>query len=226
MSIDYSCINFIDKQIDPLLSLPTGIIENYGTGEEKLSDVVNTFNEFYKTLKNLKDLPLLINNVYGISSVFRLTDVFAPMPSCFNYDINDEKNMCYKSNNKLLPKYPLGSVLAPYIKPLKVTCQLEASGKWPDDIECIQKLKTAFYLQIVQTLRDNHGLLAFANIDHCNILYKGFVFRLSVCTMNELLCIKSSINEQGVMISKETKESLQYEKNMIFIPKLSSFLFA
>jgi hypothetical protein len=44
--------------------------------------------------------------------------------------------------------------------------------------------------------------------------------------MNELLCIKSSINEQGVMISKETKESLQYEKNMIFIPKLTSFLFA
>jgi U3 small nucleolar RNA-associated protein 22 len=208
-----------------LLSLPSGIIDNYGTGEEKLSDTVNTFNELVKLLKNLKDLPLAINNVHGISSVFRVTDVFAPMPCCFNYDLSDEKNMCYKTNNKLIPKYPLGSVLAPYIKPLKIIGQLEASGKWPDDLECIQRLKAAFYLKIAQSLRENHGLLAFANSSYCDMLYKGFVFRLSVCTMNELLCMKSSVNEQGVVISNETKETLAYEKNMTYIPKLTNFIF-
>lgn len=219
-------MTFIDNQIDSLLSLPPGIIENYGTGEEKLLDTVNIFNEFSKVLKNLKDLPLAINTVNGLSSVFRLTDVFAPMPCCFNYDSNNEKNMCYKSNNKLLPKYPLGSVVAPYIKPLRLSCQLEASGKWPDDIECIKRLKTAFYQTIVQTLKETHGLIAFTYHDYCDILYKGFVFRLSVCSTHELLCLKSSVNEQGVVISKESKVSAQYEKDMIYVPKLNSFLFS
>ena len=208
-----------------MLSLPSGIIDNYGTGEEKLSDAVNTFSDLVKLLKNLKDLPLAIQNVHGISSVFRATDVFAPMPCCFNYDLTDEKSMCYKANNKLIPKYPLGSVLAPYVKLLKIVGQLEASGKWPDDLECIQRLKTAFYLKIAQSLRENHGLLAFANTNGCDMLYKGFVFRMSVCTMSELLCMKSSINEQGVVISNETKETINYEKNMTYIPKLTNFLF-
>lgn len=209
-----------------MLTLPTGIIDNYGTGEEKLSDAVNTYNEFSKILRNLKDLPLNINNVNGLSSVFRLTDVFAPMSCCFNYDLKDEKYMCYKLGNKLVPKYPLGSVLPPYVKPLKIVCQLEASGKWPDDLECIKRLKTAFYLEIAKTLKNHYGLLALASLDYCDILYKGFVFRLSVCTMSELLCLKSSLNEQGIMISKETEESINYEKKMIYIPKLTNFLYS
>jgi U3 small nucleolar RNA-associated protein 22 len=210
--------------MDPILSLPNGITENYGTGEEKLADAVNAFNEFSSILKNLKELPLSINNINGLSSIFRYTDVYAPLPCYFNYDQAGEKNMCYKFKNKNFPKYPLGPVIIPYVKPLKIACQLESSGKWPENIECIKRLKTAFYIKIAQLLRESQGLTAYPQLDHCDIVYKGFVFRVLVFTMSELLCLKSSINEQGILCTVESRESIEYEKNMTFIPKLTSYL--
>ena len=210
--------------MDSILSLPDGISENYGTGEEKLADVVNIYNELSTILKSLKDLPLSINNINGISSIFRHTDVFAPLPCYFNYDQVTEKNICYKLKNKSFPKYPLGPVVMPYVKPLKIACQLEASGKWPDEIDCIKHLKAAFYLKIVQQLRETQGLAAYPKLNYCDIVYKGFIFRISVYTMSELLCLKTSLNEHGIRCQAESKESIEYEKNMIYIPKLTNYL--
>jgi U3 small nucleolar RNA-associated protein 22 len=186
--------------MDSILSLPVGISDNYGTGEEKLADCVNAFNEFSSLLKNLKELPLTINNINGLSSVFRHTDVYAPLPAHFNYDKSSENNMCFRTKNKAFPKYPLGPVCTPYVKPLKISCQLEASGKWPDNLECIKYLKVAYYMKIVEVLRSAHGLsAAYPFFDHCDVLFKGFVFRIQVYTTSELLCMKSSLNEQGVL---------------------------
>ena len=173
----------------------------------------------------MKDLPLLINSVQGVSSVFRQTDVFAPLPCCFKYDAKSDKNMQFKLDHKYVPKYPLGPVMIPYVKPLEIVCQLESSGKWPDDLKCIKRLKAAFYLQIVQLLRENHGLCAFTNVNYCDVVFKGFVFRLYICTISELLCMKSETNEQGIIIIKDTKKSLSYEKKMFHIPKINSALY-
>ena len=131
-----------------------------------------------------------------------------------------------KLDHKYVPKYPLGPVMVPYVKPLEIVCQLESSGKWADDIECIKRLKSAFYLQIMKMLRDIHGLTVNTTVDYCDCVYKGLVFRLILCTMSELLCIKSEVNEHGVILTKETKQSLAYEKNMFHIPKLNSVLHA
>lgn len=226
LSIVESNLKFSDRQMNSLLSLPPGTIERYGTGEERLADVVNMFDEFSKIIKNLKDLPLTINEIHGISSVFRLTDTFAPLPCNFNYDSKSEKNMRFKYEHKYVPKYPLGSVLVPFVKPLEVLIQLESSGKWPEDVDCIKRLKTAFYLKIVQLLRDNHGLVSYTHVDYFDVVYKGFVFRLFVYTMKELLCMKTTINEQGVRVSNESKESLAYEKILLHTGKLASAIHA
>lgn len=85
-------------------------------------------------------------------------------------------------------------------------------------------MKSAFYLAIVDQVRNNLNLTAFPFIDHCDIVYKGFVFRLFVYTMSELFCLKMSKNEQGVLCTTETKESIIYEKRMTLIPRLNSFL--
>jgi hypothetical protein len=207
-----------------LLSLPTGTINNYGTGEERLSGVVNTFDEFVRMIKGLKDLPLSINNIHGVSSVFRLTDVFAPLPCCFKYDAQGEKNMRIKLENKYVPKYPLGPVMVPYIKPIEAFIQLESSGKWPDDLECIRRLKTAFYVKIVQMLRETCSLTAFTNVDYFDVVFKGLVFRMHVKTMNELLCMKNEINDIGIITTKETKKSIDYEKVFFSLPKITNVL--
>jgi U3 small nucleolar RNA-associated protein 22 len=217
-------LKFLDKQLNGLLSLPTCIIENYGTGEERLEDINLKLDEFSKILKSLKDLPLSINKVYGISPAFRLTDVFAPLPFNFKYDSTSEKNMRHKKDNKYLPKYPLGSVMVPYLKPLEVCVNLESSGKWPDNLKCIKRLKAAFYIKIVQSLREMYGLQAFAFVDYLDVFYKGFVFRLYVYTMNELLLMKTSVNEQGVRVLDESEQSFAYEKSMLLTPKITSFV--
>ncbi|CAF0704690.1 unnamed protein product [Brachionus calyciflorus] len=224
LSISEENLKFCDRQMNSLLSLPNGIIENYGTGEEKIADVVNTFDEFSRIIKNLKDLPLLINSINGISSVFRLTDTFAPLPGCFNYDSKSEKNMRFKIDHKYVPKYPLGPVIVPYVKPLEILIQLESSGKWPDDVECIKRLKTAFYLKIVQLLRENHDLVSYTHVEYLDVLYKGFVFRLFVYTMHELLCMKTSINELGIRVTNDTKESLAYEKILLHSSQFNSVI--
>lgn len=120
LTIDGEHLKFVDRQMNQLLSLPAGVVDNYGTGEEKLADAVSTYNELAQILKSLKGLPLSLNNINGLSSVFRYTDVFAPMQACFNYDKNSEKNMCYKSKSKTFPTYPLGPVCIPYVKPLVI----------------------------------------------------------------------------------------------------------
>jgi U3 small nucleolar RNA-associated protein 22 len=212
--------------LNSVLSIPKSISSRYGTGEERLADCISVFEEFSKIIKNLKDLPLMINSVQGLSPTFRQTEVFASLPCCFKYDAVSEKNMYTKIGHKYVPKYPLGPVLVPYVKPLEIVCQLESSGKWPDDLECIKRLKSAFYLQILKDLRDNHGLTAFTTVNYCDCLYKGFVFRIILCTMSELLCVKSEINEHGVILTKDSKKSLAYEKDMFHIPKLNSVLHA
>ena len=217
---------FMDRQLDSLLTMPSGVINNYGTGEEKLSEVANTFIELTKILKNLKELPLVIHNIHGVSSTLRLTDVFAPLPSGFKFDQATEKTMRYKNDHKFMPKYPLGPVLVPYVKPLQFACLLESSGRWPDEIECIKRLKSAFYIEIVRLLRDNHGICSVTFRDYCDIVYKGFVYRLSVFTMSELLCMKNSLNEMNILVSKETKETFEYEKRMLHLPKISSVIYA
>ncbi|RNA10246.1 hypothetical protein BpHYR1_032766 [Brachionus plicatilis] len=40
LSISVDNLKFCDRQMNSLLSLPSGIIDNYGTGEEKLGDVI------------------------------------------------------------------------------------------------------------------------------------------------------------------------------------------
>ena len=105
-----------------------------------------------------------------------------------------------------------------------LACQLESSGKWPDNLECIKHLKAAFYLKIAESARDTLNVAAYACRDHCDIVYKGFVFRLIVFTVSELFCLKTSKNEQGILCTNETNESIYYEKQMTLIPRLNSFL--
>lgn len=91
-------------------------------------------------------------------------------------------------------------------------------------MECIKYLKSAFYIQIAEQLRETLDVLAHPHMNHCDVLYKGYVFRLVVFTVSELFCLKTSKNEQGILCTTETDQSREYEKNMTLIPKLNSFL--
>lgn len=52
-------------------------------------------------------------------------------------------------------------------------CQLESSGKWPEDLEAIKKIKVAFYVHMASALKDQKGLVASPTEQHLDILKVG-----------------------------------------------------
>jgi len=53
---------------------------------------------------------------------------------------------------------------------LLVVCQLESSGKWPDEVEAIQQIKAAFYIKMSQLLSREHSLVSSPTLSHLDVL--------------------------------------------------------
>lgn len=50
-------------------------------------------------------------------------------------------------------------------------CLLEGSGKWPDDIEAVRRLKAEYLLMLAKSLTNTAGgLLAVAETDYLDVL--------------------------------------------------------
>jgi U3 small nucleolar RNA-associated protein 22 len=170
-------------------------------------------------------MPLNFSNIQGISSTLSLTNVFSPLPCCFKYDKKSERSLRFKLSQKYMPVYPLGQCVTPYVETIKISCLLETSNQWPEDLECIKRLKCAFSIKLSQLLRDV-GLLAFTNVEFCDVFYKGYVFRLIIHSTREMAIVKSSVDEMGIILSRDTEESVRLEKNIFHLTKLTSVLHA
>lgn len=224
LSIDEANMIVYHSQINEIISLPSEVVDNYSTGEEKFANLMVAYDELVKIIKNIKDLPLSFTNIQAISSCMRHTEVFCPLPACFKYNKKNEPLIRVKEGQKYVPVFNQKDGLTPFIEPIKVVCMLETSTKWPDDLECIKRLKTAFSIELVKNLRDTYGLLSFANIEFSDVFYKGYVFRLVVSTSRELMVMKTAVATDGTIISRDSEESIKLEKNIFHLTRLTSVL--
>ncbi|XP_076236825.1 nucleolar protein 6 Mat89Ba isoform X2 [Calliopsis andreniformis] len=212
---------YIAEQLEEVLTLPKIKITHfmYGTGEEAALKVLNVFNDLEKDLMSLTDIPLSIHGVQGSSAVFRYTDVFPPLATTYRPDnelIKESENCLILSENV--------TVAPKYVHPLEVTLQLSMSGKWPDELEALRKTKAAFHIQIAECLRNQYTLKANANVSHIDVYKEGFVFRLRVAHQKEIGCLKQQVTEDGVTQYKDNEESIELEKKLFELPKLTSAL--
>lgn len=51
-----------------------------------------------------------------------------------------------------------------------VMCLLEASGKWPNDLPAVQRIKAAFRLKLAKELHDKYSLITTIYPTHVNVL--------------------------------------------------------
>ena len=51
-----------------------------------------------------------------------------------------------------------------------VILMLEGSGKWPEDVQAIRRIKTAFLLQVAEQLNNVSGVLAVPKVEHIDVL--------------------------------------------------------
>lgn len=104
---------------------------------------MSAFDQLVKSIKALDDeLPLAVLNVSPVSDSLRYTGVFNPTP-------------LPQSVAAVLPK------CAQYLAPMEIVVEFEKSGRWPDDLRAIQKIKLAFFERLATALMNaNPGLKA------------------------------------------------------------------
>lgn len=101
-------------------------------GVTNLSNYFNlkkSFDELYKIIFQMNDLPLSVRNIQPISTGFRYTSILQPVPFAY-------------SNPDFLQD---------------VILEFESSSKWPDEIASLEKAKAAFMLKIHDNIISNHS---------------------------------------------------------------------
>lgn len=218
-------INQLDELLKPVELSPRpqkGKNKNHSptypldTGEEKHLEVFSAYLALSKVLRQLTDIPLGISSVQGISPVFRHAEVFPPSP------VLEKAVKMETEGGAQVP-----SVRTPcpdFVPCFKVICHLESSGKWPDTVEAIQKIKTAFYIKISELLQRQYKVISSPTEQFLDVLQGGFVFRIEVAHVKELGLLKEGRSKLGHLVLKDNKASIALEKRTVALPRLTSAL--
>ncbi|CAG0891126.1 unnamed protein product [Cyprideis torosa] len=111
---------------------------------------------------------------------------------------------------------------------LKVHIAFERSGKWPDSLPALMKLKPAFYLAIMKQLSHKpksevQHFRAFS--DHLLVAKDGFVFRVTAVPPNEVALRQRTVVLPGGVIHRyPTASSKAYHRETVLIPRIASAL--
>lgn len=181
------------------------------TIEERSLSCIRAFDALSKIMKNLDSLPLTINALLGTDAVFRYADPDPPQATALA--LRDDRGQLRFRAKRVL----------------NATIQLEASGKWPEQLEAIRRLKTAFYLKIAEYLRmyqDNSVILIpQASAQFLNVLYEGYLFRFHIVHQREINLLREYLSENKVTkLYRDSARSVQLEMRATILPKLTSIL--
>lgn len=123
-------------QFDALLRTPESIRALYEArgATAGFKAALTAFDALVKQIKALDDqLPLAVLNVSPASPALRYTDVLVPV--------------ALASPSRVGVPAP-----ASYLPAMEVIVEFEKSGRWPDDLRAIQKIKLAFFERLATTL--------------------------------------------------------------------------
>ncbi|VVC45437.1 Hypothetical protein CINCED_3A008556 [Cinara cedri] len=221
LSISPEKFIYIADQAETVLQnpfiLPIGF--DYGTGEGASLCCIDSFNEVGKTIRQLEGLPLTVNSVQGISPVLRYTDVIPPL-SRTHMDSKKKKNT--KGNCILAPTEDEIKIALGFIEPIEGVLQFASSGKWPNELNAVKRMITAFYINLAARLNKECHLIAQPFINHIDIMKNGFVFRFRIYYPGQISLLKKEVLPDGMIRYRDTEESLILERSMIQLPTLTS----
>ncbi|TFK47385.1 Nrap protein [Heliocybe sulcata] len=135
-SIPSRAVKTWQAPFDSLLRVPESIsslIQREAGAAVGFKGALTAFDDLVRTLRGSEDLPLSILNVHPVSEYLRYTSVFNPLPV----------------PAELAPALPKS---ARYVQVIEVILEFEKSGRWPDDIRAIQKIKLAFFERVAAAL--------------------------------------------------------------------------
>lgn len=204
-------VNYVAQQFD--VTIRNIFNELNETNEERSLTVIKSFDELSKELRALNDLPLEIVSVLGIDSTFRYADVSPPL---------DNGSVTKRG---FINKQLKGRFRAP--KVLNAIIQLSPSGKWPDDIDAMKRIKGAFYIEIEKKMKDQFPDTAVSvNGDSIEAMKNKLLFKLKIVHPKEVALAKEEISKTNNLtkLYKTNEQSLRLELEGTMLPKLTSSL--
>ena len=129
--------------------------------------LLQTLDRLAKRMRDLKEIPLKVNNVQPLSCAFRGTDPFPPTP----HPLAHGAGVSLGTSEEDIPVCP---------KTLDILVQLEGSGRWPEDPESIEKTKAMMALQLAEQMRKSYAMPHIISEDAVDILFEGYAFRIHV----------------------------------------------
>ncbi|XP_067130001.1 nucleolar protein 6 [Centruroides vittatus] len=222
--VDETSIHYLSNQLDSVLMHRCApVFEDsipYRTGEEINLDLLLKYNELSKELRKLKDIPLTVSSVQGMSAALRYCEIFPPIP----HQPHIDNRIVGSLGNSLILKE--NATMAPqWVQPMEVLLHMETSGKWPDDIDAIRRTKAAFYIKLAEMLKSQFMLISVPFTEYVDVLKDGYVFRLSIACHKEINLLKQTINAQGMIKYENNEESQKLERKIVHLPKLSSYIY-
>ncbi|XP_034245395.1 nucleolar protein 6 isoform X2 [Thrips palmi] len=219
------CLVYLADQLEETLALTKckPATFSYGTGEEATLAVLSALDKLAAQLRGLSDLPLDISGVQGSSPVCRYTDVFPPL-STDSHCRPGRFITKAKENCNVLAAKAHYSHAPDYVSPVEVVLQLALSGKWPDDAQAVRRVRTAFAIQIAESLRTQCGLTTQAFPNYVDVVKDGFVFRLRVAYQREPALLRQFVMPDGMVKIVDNKEAQILEREINYLPKITSFL--
>ncbi|XP_063696273.1 nucleolar protein 6 [Culicoides brevitarsis] len=198
-------LHFLSDQFD--IAIRTKGSKNNDTGEHRALSVIQVFDKLSQEMRTIDSIPLAVTSVLGIDPVFRYCDLETPFPKGKTFEFGNVNGLMAS-------------------KSIKAVFQLSSSGKWPDNINALRKLKTAFCLQIAKALRLNSLKTVVQVQEDCMyVLREGYVFKMILVHPKEVHLLRETMAKNKVTkVYKDNEQSIQIEKQGLMLPKLTSSL--
>lgn len=223
LSISSEKFIYIADQAESVLENPflVPIGFDYGTGEAASLCCIDNFNDVGKLIRQLEGLPLTVSSVQGISPVLRYADVIPPLSRTH---VDNKKQKKTKGNCIMAPTDEEMKIAPGLVEPIEGVLQFASSGKWPNELNAVRRMITAFYINLAARLNRDCNLTSQPFVDHIDIMKNGFVFRFRIYYPGELSLIKKELMPDGMIRYRDTEESLNLERSMVQLPTLTSSL--
>ncbi|KAI5476161.1 pre-rrna processing protein Utp22 [Pseudohyphozyma bogoriensis] len=132
--------------MDHVIVEPEGVrraifLEDSVAKAKGFSNVIGAFDVLSKELKDLEGLPLGVSAVQPSSPGLRYSTIFTPSPRRL----------------KQFERFPASTK---FIDVHDIILTLEGSGRWPEDLEGVQKIKAAFLSRIAEGLSKLHTIVS------------------------------------------------------------------
>ncbi|GAA5910741.1 rRNA-processing protein UTP22 [Sporobolomyces salmoneus] len=176
------------------------------------NNVITAFDDLSRELKALPELPLAVSSVQPCSPALRYSTIFTPSPRRLNG----------------FESFP-DSVK--YLEAHDIILTLESSGRWPEDLEGIQKIKAAFLSKIGESLESTRSVVKAQvvfdgeartvddNVSLEILTATGYAFRARIFYERSLLLLEEREEQMGVVASTSTSSIDLYSQRFELGPK-------